>query len=239
MLHLSSNFTLQSDRLTAPAELKRSAFENDNAGETNITKLLVCSILALLFLAPLEGFGQERSEAPVFKDGDFWRYRVVEHGEYMKTERQLNGIYEVVFSDGRFRIFKLEEIKTIELQPETGLLVGLVGETEKLKQTQFLLYKGKSWNADYTFRPRRRNVDRLVNAVTRVTDFGDITIDFGTFPSFKIERELWFRKIDHWTHTYYWSPQTKSVLKYYMEVLKGAAAGSSREMELIKFGSTR
>jgi hypothetical protein len=37
---------------------------------------------------------------------------------------------------------------------------------------------------------------------------------------------------------YYRSPQTKSVVKYSMVVLHGAAAESKIEIELIKFGST-
>lgn len=201
--------------------------------------MLLSSIFAVLFVAHLEGFGQERNESPVFSDGDFWQYRIVEHGEYMKTERELNGVYELVYSNGRFRSFRLEGIQKKELKSETGLLVGLLAQTENLQQLQFPLYKGKTWNTDYTFRPRRRDVDRLVNAITKVTDFGDITVGLGTFPAFKIEREVWFRKIDHWTHVYYWSPQTKSVVKYHMEVLKGAAAGSKREIELVKFGSAR
>ncbi len=201
--------------------------------------LLSSIVFAVLFVAHLDGFGQDRSEAPVLMDGDFWQYRVIEHGEYMKTERELNGIYELVYSNGRFRTFKLEGSQKKELTSETGVLLGMVGQTENLKQIQFPLFKGNTWSTDYTFRPRRRDVDRLVNAVTKVIDFGDITIGLGTFPSFKIEREVWFRKIDHWTHIYYWSPQTKSVVKYHMEVLKGTAAGSKREIELVKFGSAR
>jgi hypothetical protein len=43
--------------------------------------------------------------------------------------------------------------------------------------------------------------------------------------------------VDHWRFVYYWSPQTRSVVSYSMEVLKGAAAGSKRQIELVKFGS--
>lgn len=201
--------------------------------------MLLSLTIAILLVAHLEGFGQERTEAPVLRDGDFWQYRVVEHGEYMKTERELNGIYELVYSNGRLRTFKLKEMQEEELKSQTGVLVGLVGQTENLQQIQFPLFKGKSWSTDYTFRPRRRDADRVVTAVTKITDFGDVTIGLAVFQGFKIEREAWFRNIDQWVFVYYWSPQTKSVVKYHMEVLKGAAAGSKREIELIKFGSAR
>ena len=69
--------------------------------------MIVCFTFAILFLASVDAFGQ-RSEAPVFFDGDIWQYRVIEHGEYMKTERELNGIYEIEYLKGQFKAFKLE-----------------------------------------------------------------------------------------------------------------------------------
>jgi len=200
-------------------------------------KILLSSIFVLLVVTCLEGFGQERSEAPVFSDGNFWQYRVVEHGEYMKTEKELKGVYEVLYTGGRFKSFKVEENQKREVKSE-GLLAGLIAQTEDLQQLQFPLYKGKAWTTNYTFRPRRQDVDRLLTAVTKVTDVGDVAIGLGTFQAFKIERDARFKNVDHWVYVYYWSPQTKSVVKYSMDVLKGAAAGSKREIELIRFGST-
>jgi hypothetical protein len=194
-------------------------------------------VLVFLFIAHFDVFGQEQANAPVVKDGDAWRYKVVELGEYMKTEKELNGIYEILYSGGRFGFFKVEERQKKELKSATGVLMGLVGQTEDGQHLQFPLYQGKSWSKDYTFRPRRRDVDRIVNAVTKVTHLGPITIGLGTFSAFRLERDARFKHIDHWAFVYYWSPRTKSVVKYYMEVLKGAAAGSKREIELIKFGS--
>jgi hypothetical protein len=202
-------------------------------------KTILASMFVLLSLAHTGAIGQERHEAPLFKDGDYWQYRVVEHGDYMKTERELNGIYELVYASGRFRALKVEESRKTELKSDMGLLLGLLTQTEKLQYLQFPLHKGRSWTTDYTFRPRRRDADRLVKTVTSVTDFGDITTGAGAFQAFKIERDARFRDVDHWRFVYYWSPQTKSVVRYLMEVLKGAAAGSKREIELIQFGPAR
>jgi hypothetical protein len=71
-------------------------------------------------------------------------------------------------------------------------------------------------------------VNRLVRAVTKVTGSGAITTELGTFQAFTIERDARFRTVDHWRFVYYWSPQTRSIVSYSMEVLKGAAAGSKR-----------
>jgi hypothetical protein len=200
-------------------------------------KAILASMFVLLSLAHTSVSGQERHEAPLFKDGDYWQFRVVEHGDYMKTDREMNGIYELVYASGRFRPLKVEESRKTELKSDTGLLVGLLAQTEKLQYLQFPLHKERSWTTDYTFRPRRRDADRLVRAVTKVTGSGAITTELGTFQAFTIERDAWFRTVDHWRFVYYWSPQTRSVMSYSMEVLKGAAAGSKRQIELVKFGS--
>jgi hypothetical protein len=92
-------------------------------------------IIALLF-ARVDVFGQERVEAPTFIDGDFWQYRVVEHGEYMKTDRELNGIYEIAYSNGQFKAFKLETNQKNELRSGESVLTGLIGQTA-LQHLQF------------------------------------------------------------------------------------------------------
>lgn len=191
-----------------------------------------------VILSGTDAFGQQRFDAPVFINGDFWQYRVLEHGEYMKTEREINGIYEIGYSNGQFKAFKLETNQKTELITVVGVLLGLVGQTP-LQHIQFPLFEGKAWITDYTFRPRRREVDRNIRAVTKVVEFGDVKISLGTIKALKLEREARFKTVDHWDFVYYWSPQTKSVVKYEMNVLKGEAAGNKREIELVKFGSAR
>ena len=44
------------------------------------------------------------------------------------------------------------------------------------------------------------------------------------------------RNIDDWTHGYYRSPQTDSVVKNNIEMLNGAAAGNRREIEFVRLG---
>lgn len=198
----------------------------------------ICGFVIAVLLSGTDAFGQQRFEAPVFIDGDFWQFRVLEHGEYMKTERELNGIYEIGYSNGQFKAFKLETNQKTELITEVGILLGLVGPTA-LQHIQFPLYEGKAWTTDYVFRPRRREVDRNIRAVTKVVEFDDVKTTLGTIRAVKIERNARFKNVDHWTFVYYWSPQTRSVVKYEMNVLKGEAAGNKREIELIKFGSAR
>jgi hypothetical protein len=192
--------------------------------------------MAVLLLACVDAFGQDPVAPPTFVDGDFWRYQVTEYGEYMKTERELNGIYEIAYLNGGFKAFKVETNQRTEIRSGAGVLIELFSQNV-LQYLQFPLFSGKSWTTDYTFRPRRRDVDRSVGALTRVADFADVTTTAGTFKAFKLERDLRFKSVDHWRFVYYWSPQTKSVVKYQMEELRGDAVGNKREIELINFGS--
>jgi hypothetical protein len=154
----------------------------------------------------------------------------------MKTERELNGSYVVAYWARQLKAFKLENSRKNELRSGAEVLIALVGQTA-LQHLQFPLFSGKSWTTDYTFRPRRRDMERNIRAMTKVTDFGEVTTSFATFKAFRLEREARFKNVDHWILVYHWSPQTKSVVKYQMEVLKGDAAGSKREIGLIGFGS--
>lgn len=197
-----------------------------------------CFVTTVLVLSLASAFGQERASLPTYTQGDFWQYRVVEHGEYMKTEQELNGIYEIAFVNGAFKAFKVQAQQKTEIRAGAGVLIGLFS-ANAFQYIQFPLFAGKSWTTDYTFRPRRRDVKRSITALTKVTDFADVTTGAGTFTAVKLERDARFKNVDHWTLVYYWSPQTRSVVKYEMNVLKGEAAGSKREIELIKFGSVR
>jgi hypothetical protein len=197
-------------------------------------QLIIRLIIILSLTIGVKAFSQHRFEAPLFIDRDFWQFRIVEHGEYMKTERELNGVYEITYFNGQFKAFKLEANRKTELIIGAGILLGLVRQTTP-QHIQFPLFEGKTWTTDYTFRPRRRDVDRSIRAITKVVEFGDVETTLGTIQAFKIERDARFRSADHWKFVYYWSPQTKSVVKYEMNVLKGEAAGNRREIDLIRF----
>jgi hypothetical protein len=201
-------------------------------------KQLGTGLIILSLLIGVNAYGQQRFEAPIFVDGDFWQFRVAEHGEYMKTERELNGVYEITYFNGQFKAFKLDATHKTEVTTEAGILLGLVRQTT-LQHIQFPLFEGKTWTTDYTFRPRRRDTDRSVRAVTKIGEFGDVKTSLGTIQALKIEREASFKNVDHWIFLYYWSPQTKSVVKYEMNVLKGEAAGNKREIELIRYEFAR
>ena len=85
--------------------------------------------MTALLLARVDLFGQERTAAPTLVDGEFWQYRVVERGEYMKTERELKGIYEIAYANGQFKVFKLETNQKNEFRSGVDVLTGLIGQS--------------------------------------------------------------------------------------------------------------
>ena len=46
---------------------------------------------------------------PLFLNGEFWRFKVLETGQYMKTDRELNGLYEVRYKGERFVVARLDQ----------------------------------------------------------------------------------------------------------------------------------
>ena len=81
--------------------------------------------VTIALLLGARAYGQQKVEAPQFVDGDFCQYQVVEQGEYMKTERELNGIYEIAYSNGAFKVFKVETDRKDETRSGVGVLIGL------------------------------------------------------------------------------------------------------------------
>jgi hypothetical protein len=132
--------------------------------------LLAAVVVFLIGISGLDA--QTPSEAPVFSDGDFWRYKVSEFGDYMKTDRQLDGVYEVVYKSGRFLVRKVDENTSQKTVQDAGLFIALLSPGAKLEYVRFPMRVGSSWTTSYVFRPRRRNVDRFVTASTKVSGFG-------------------------------------------------------------------
>jgi hypothetical protein len=60
-------------------------------------------------LSTVCAFSQEQAPAPVFKDGDFWRFNVTEDIANVSSTRELDGVYELIYSQGTAKIFQSPE----------------------------------------------------------------------------------------------------------------------------------
>jgi hypothetical protein len=72
-----------------------------------------------------------------------------------------------------------------------------------------------------------------------VTGLEEITTAAGKFRVFKLEKDDRAGPRDFWVTTMFYSPETKSVVKSLYDATSGLGVGGKREVELIKYGSTR
>jgi len=194
----------------------------------------------------------EQAEAPVYKGGESWTYRVT-NKLYSGSRSNLlaDGDYEITFREGKRRIFQLDGGQKVEAS-DPGILFLMIltkrsieGDTQYF---QFPLTVGKKWTAKYYSKPARR----WVTAENNVTGIEIVTTPAGSFPAFKIERQVshavggYYIGTTHIeeTYIYFYSPQTRSILKYHYQS-ESAVGGvgnltpdQTTDIELIKFDAT-
>jgi hypothetical protein len=194
----------------------------------------------------------EQAEAPVYKGGGSWTYRV-SNKLYSGSRSDLlaDGDYEVTFQEGKRRIFQLDSGQNSDASNPGALtlMLPIKGIIEADTQYfQFPLAVGKKWTAKYYSKP----ASRWITADNSVTGIETVTTPAGTFQAFKIERQVSmavgtvYRGTTHtqWTYTYFYSPQTRSILKYHYQSESAAGGGGNltpvqtTDIELIKFDAT-
>jgi hypothetical protein len=194
--------------------------------------------LAIFLISALKVFGQEQASEPVFQEGDFWRFKATEREAFAKTSNPLDGIYECIYSKGLHRMFQVTDDKRELLKPRPWPLLVLFGLYKTQEDLKFPLSVGQKWDYQYRIAERgaRREFNR--NVQISVTGIEQVTTPAGTFQAFKLEKEDRLGPRDFWLTTYYYSPETKSVIKSFTDY-SGAGTAGKREIELIKFGSVR
>jgi hypothetical protein len=114
--------------------------------------------------------------------------------------------------------------------------LGLSAENRDLK---FPLSPGQKWNLDYSFKAvgARKAVSRLVEVT--VANWEQVTTPAGTFKALKLRKEDGPPQGQVWVNVYYYSPETKSVIKSSYDTTAGGGQGLKREVELIKYDPGR
>jgi hypothetical protein len=183
------------------------------------------AITAILFSTP-NTFGQEQAQAPVYKEGDYWQFRL--------GKRPI----EATIKDGKLKFFDPKPDQRAEIPGEKfpGLKNMLAIEQEGNQFLQFPLFVGRQWNvSEDTGRSRqfRTTVEIMRNVHSRVTGFEEVTTPAGAFKAFKIETTAAEGKRQLFSRTIFYSPETRSVVKFRLE----GANGNITEIELLKFGT--
>jgi hypothetical protein len=155
-------------------------------------------------------------EAPDYsKQGGTWRYRV-EHkmfGDGYRSDMDY-GDTEIEIRNGQYRRYKLEGGKRVPpSQRGTWLYPALASTRVIAAETQYYnfpfwvgkAWKGRQWLAHWDYYD------------CTVTGMEKITTPAGTFETFRIEREM-KALAGEWnyydTEIYYYSPETRSIVKY-------------------------
>jgi hypothetical protein len=181
-------------------------------------------------------YAQDSAPMPTYKDGDTWQFRATEKNLGASSTLALGGDYDVSFRGGEIRVRPVGRERG-DYKEATGLLKRMIAGSDEEQLLQFPLVIKKKW--DVSFRNARRGMAAVnVRATTEVTGIEEITTAAGRFRVFKLERYETSNnpgkgggKTRAESHTYYYSPDTRSIVQYRQE----APSGGTHEVELVKF----
>jgi len=197
-------------------------------------------VLFLVFIANAAR-GAEQVQAPVFKEGDFWKFKVVEKrvpGFSLASESP-NGIYILRCINDQIEVRKLVDDKEVR-SGQRGQILNLLGLHARLvsnrivnsNMLRFPFYIGKEWQYSYK--------DRATFTVKfEIVSEQSVATQGGNFRAFRIERSnQWAQASDVWgsgVHatrgTYFYSPEAKVIVKYD----SGNDDGYELHIELLEF----
>jgi hypothetical protein len=197
-------------------------------------KMMILGIVALgLLFSQLAAFSQEEAAKPGYRNGETWSFTVKEGGSIGSSSRSLNGTYELAIVDSKLKIAAVNGSQKEEVEPRPNALINLLGFGRNL---DFPLTVGKQWTLEYkgsyvgSNKPVARKITYEVKGIEQVTTSG------GTFRAFKLESDDRSGRGDYFTTTYWYSPETRSIVKSVFDGSSGGQkTGLQREIELTKF----
>lgn len=205
---------------------------------------------ASFFIAPAGAAenGAENFEtvnAPVYKPGETWIYRALEKLPTGSSKSNLlNGDYELAIGQGGgVRAFAVSNDRRTRLNQPRNLIY-LLPTAQVIRQSRqyfyFPLAVGKSWAA-------KGNNKTTADAQISVTGVETVTTMAGSFRAFRLERQLYLGKKklkkQYFTEIYYYSPETRSVVKHHFQhdryEFMGAPEVTAMDIELIQLPSSK
>ena len=184
----------------------------------------------------------QQAEAPTYGNDEFWVYGVKRFSAVNRSidEIQKGGEFVLVPDEKRTRVFRLAEGKRLPIARPQPLPIML--PTPRILQNiskyyDFPLYVGKKWQA-----PGFQG--KLTSPDNEVTGIETVSTPAGTFQAFKIERvisrTMYNGNVRRFWFTYYYSPETRSLVKFRYEhntLLRGAL--ETLDVELVKYGTEK
>ena len=196
-------------------------------------RIFLAMILVSALSAQYQVFSQDEAAKPAYKNGETWLFIAKEGGSTGSTSNSLNGTYELTIVDGKLKIASVNGSKKEELDPRPASLVNLLTFGPNLN---FPLTVSKQWDRHYKipYYGSRKEISRKITY--EVKGIEQVTTTAGTFRAFKLESDDRAGPRDYWLTTYWYSPETKSIVKSQFDSTAGGQeTGLKRDIELIKF----
>lgn len=197
-------------------------------------KILVPGLIVMgALFCHLQAFGQDEAAKPAYKNGETWVFTVKEGGSIGSSSRSLNGTYELSIVDGKLKVAAVTGAQKEELEPRPNPLINLLGFGRNL---DFPFTVGKKWELEYKGTPFGGTKTVLRKVTYEVKAIEQVTTAAGTVRAFKLESDDRAGPRDYYSTTYWYSPETRSVVKSLFDGSSGGQqTGLQREFELIKF----
>ena len=197
-------------------------------------KVLFFAVIVMSALcARSQVFSQDEATKPSYKNGETWLYTAKEGGSIGSTSNPINGTYELSIVEGKLKITAVNGSQREELDPRPAPLAGLLTFGSNL---DFPLTAGKQWERYYKVPYRGSNKEISRKITYQVKGIEQVTTPAGMFKAFKLESDDRSGPRDYWVTTYWYSPETKSIVKSQFDATSGGQeTGLKRDIELIKF----
>ncbi len=190
-------------------------------------------VMGALF-SHLQAFSQDEATKPGYKNGETWLFTSKDSGTIgSDPSKMLNGTYELSIVDGKMKTAVVSGSQKDDLDPRPPVLLGLLTFGPNLN---FPLTVGKQWTRDYkgTYIGSSKTMARKVTYEVKAIE--QVTTPAGTFRAFKLESDDRAGPRDYWVTNYWYSPETRSMVKYQFDATAGGQVdGLKRDIELIKF----
>jgi hypothetical protein len=200
-----------------------------------VNKILFIGLVVVgTLFSHLQAFSQDEAAKPGYKNGETWLFATKDGGTIgSDPSRMLKGNYELWIVDGKLKIAAGTGSQKEELEPKPLALSCLLGFCPNLN---FPLTVGKQWTRDYkgTYIGSNKPISRKVTY--EVKGIEQVTTAAGTFRAFKLESDDRNGPRDYYTTHYWYSPETKSIVKYQFDATAGGQEqGLQRTIDLLKF----
>ena len=193
---------------------------------------LLFLLAGVLLMPTFKVFGQE-AQAPVYQEGECWLFRSVTKNfqGYVSgvLAMPVNGDHKICFLEGKF----VEVDGATKSQISIGSLWNNILYMRENLHLKFPLIVGQKRTEEFETRIRGTNRRQRGTAESSILGIEPISSSAGAYQTFKIETNHWCGGKACGRYIYFYSPQTKSVIKYNYEATLGSTA--TWQVDLIQF----